>query len=92
VERDPGKVPEELFEEAHRRAPELKRSWVMLVDGHKDQLKHIRANIKHFGVEVMLILYFIHVLEYLWKAAYGFHPPGSKQAEAWVAERALQSL
>ncbi|MCP4208110.1 MAG: ISKra4 family transposase [Shimia sp.] len=92
VERDPGKVTEELFEEAHRRDPEQKRPWVMLVDGHKDQLKHIWANIKHFGVEVILILDFIHVLEYLWKAAYCFHPPGSEQAEAWVAERALQIL
>jgi hypothetical protein len=92
VERDPGKVTEELFEEAHRRDPEQKRPWVMLIDGHKDQLKHIWANIKHFGVEVILILDFIHVLEYLWKAAYCFHSPGSEQAEAWVAERALQIL
>jgi hypothetical protein len=92
VERDPGKVTEELFEEAQRRDPEQKRPWVMLVDGHRDQLKHIWANIKHFGVEVILILDFIHVLEYLWKAAYCFHPPGSEQAEAWVAERALRIL
>jgi hypothetical protein len=92
VERDPGKVTEELFEEAHRRDPEQRRPWVMLVDGHKDQLKHIWANIKHFGVEVILILDFIHVLEYLWKAAYCFHPPGSEQAEAWVAKRALRIL
>jgi hypothetical protein len=35
VERDPGKVTEELFEEVHRRDPEHKRPWVMLVDGHK---------------------------------------------------------
>ncbi len=47
VERDPGKVTEELFEETHRRDPEHRRLWVMLVDGHKDQLKHIWANIKH---------------------------------------------
>lgn len=92
MERDPGKVTRELFEEAHRRDPEHKRPWVMLVDGHQDQLKHIWANIKRFGVEVILILDFIPVLEYLWKAAYCFHPPGSESAEAWVAERALQIL
>jgi hypothetical protein len=33
VERDPGKVTEELFEEAHRRDPEQKHQWVMRVDG-----------------------------------------------------------
>jgi hypothetical protein len=32
------------------------------------------------------------LFEYLWKEAYGFHPLGSEQAEAWVAERALQIL
>lgn len=92
VERDAGKVTEELFEEAQRRDPEHKRPWVMLIDGHKDQLKHIGANLQHFGVEVLLILDFIPVLEYLWKAAYCFHPPGSEPAELWVAERALQIL
>ncbi len=92
VERDPGKLTQELVEEAQRRDPQQQRPWVMLVDGHRDQLKHIWANIKHLGVQVILILDFIHVLEYLWKAAYRFHPPGSELAEAWVAERALQIL
>jgi hypothetical protein len=92
VERDPGKVTEEFFEEAQRGDPEQKRPWVMLVDGHKDQLKPIWANIKHFGVKVMLIHDFIHVLENLWRVTYEFHSPGSEQAEAWVAERALQIL
>jgi hypothetical protein len=92
VQRDAGKVTEELFAEAHRRDPEHKRPWVMRIDGHQDQLKHIRANIEHFGGEVMLILDFIHVLEYLWQAAHCFHPPGSEQTEFWVATRALQIL
>ena len=92
VERDPGMVTEELFQEARRRDPKKRRVWAMLVDGHKDQLKHIRAGMKRHLVEVILILDFIHVLEYLWKAAYCFHPAGSENAEAWVAERALQIL
>ncbi|GEM_PF-2573840 len=29
----------------------------------------------------------IHVVEYLWKAAYVFHPEGSTEARAWVKER-----
>jgi hypothetical protein len=85
-------VTEELFAEALRRDPEQRRVWVMLVDGHQDQLKHIQASIKRFGVSVILVLDFIHVLEYLWKAAYCFYAPGTEQAEAWVAERALQIL
>ena len=92
VERDPGVVTEELFAEAQRRDPEQRRPWVMLVDGHKDQLKHIRACIARYGVSVILILDFIHVLEYLWKAAYAFCAPGTEEAEAWVQERALEVL
>jgi hypothetical protein len=92
VERDPAVVTEELFAEAQRRDPEQRRPWVMLIDGHKDQLKHIRACIARHGVSVTLILDFIHVLEYLWKAAYAFYAPGTEEAEAWVQERALDAL
>jgi hypothetical protein len=92
VERDPAVVTEELFAEAQRRDPEQRRPWVMLVDGHKDQLKHIRTCIARYGVSVTLILDFIHVLEYLWKAAYAFCAPGTEEAEAWVQERALEVL
>ena len=92
VEREPGVVIDELFAEAHERDPQQQRPWAMLVDGHEDQLKYIRASIKRYGVSVLLILDFIHVLEYIWKAAYCFYAPGTDEAEAWVCERALQVL
>ncbi len=34
----------------------------------------------------------IHVIEYLWKAAFIFHSPSSPQAENWVSESWLRSL
>ncbi len=89
VERTPEEVTEEVFQEARRRDPEGKRPWVMLVDGHEGQLEDIHAAIERHGVEVTLILDFIHVLEYLWKAAWCFFAPGCQEAEAWVGERAL---
>lgn len=92
VERTPEEVTEEVFQEARRRDPEEKRSWVMLVDGHEGQLEDIHAAIERHGVEVTLILDFIHVLEYLWKAAWCFFAPGCQEAEVWVGERALQIL
>ena len=45
-----------------------------------------------YGVEVILILDLIHVLEYLWRAAFAFHPEGSVEAEQWVSERLLEVL
>ncbi len=92
VEREPGVVIDELFAEAQERDPQQQRPWAMLVDGHEDQLKHIRASIKRYGVSVILILDFIHVLEYIWKAAYCFYAPGTEEVQAWVCERALQVL
>lgn len=35
---------------------------------------------------------FVHVLEYLWKAAYCFHAESSPAAEAWVKKRVLKVL
>ncbi|MGH7371685.1 MAG: ISKra4 family transposase [Candidatus Methylomirabilales bacterium] len=92
VERTPEEVTEEVFQEARRRDPEGKRPWVMLVDGHEGQLEDIHAAIERHGVEVTLILDFIHVLEYLWKAAWCFFTPGDEAAEAWVGERGLRIL
>ncbi|MDI7268178.1 MAG: hypothetical protein QME96_09310, partial [Myxococcota bacterium] len=39
-----------------------------------------------------IVLDVIHVLEYLWKAAFAFHKDGTPEAEAWVSERLLQVL
>jgi hypothetical protein len=92
VEREPGDVIQDMFQEALRRDPERKRPWAILVDGGEKQLDLILDFIGQYRPDVTLILDFIHVLEYLWKAAYGFHAVGSVEAENWVAERALKIL
>ena len=92
VEREPRTVIEEQFEEALRQDPEKRRQWVMLVDGQEHQLALIRQCMKRYDVEPILVLDFIHVLEYVWKAAYCFHSAGSIDAEQWVRERALRIL
>jgi hypothetical protein len=92
VEREPRTVIEEQFEEALRRDPRKRRQWVMLVDGQEHQLALIRQCMKRYKVEPILVLDFIHVLEYVWKAAHCFHSVGSIDAEQWVKERALRIL
>jgi len=92
VEREPRTVIDEQFAEALRRDPEKRRQWVMLVDGQEHQLELIHDCMKRYGVEPILVLDFIHVLEYVWKAAYCFHDNGSEEAEQWVKERALRIL
>ncbi|MGH8526082.1 MAG: hypothetical protein ACREXY_18330 [Gammaproteobacteria bacterium] len=79
VRREAQAVTEEVFEEALRRDPNQQRPWVMLVDGQPQQLKDIEACTTRHAVEVILILDFIHVLEYLWRAAFCFYAKGSEE-------------
>lgn len=92
VSKEPEEVIGEAFEEALRRDPDRTKSWVVLVDGNKDQLRIVRRLAKQHGVKVTIILDVVHVLEYLWKAAYVFHPEASSEAEAWVTVRLLRIL
>lgn len=92
VKREAHAVTEEVFQEVLRRDPQRRRPWVMLVDGQPQQLEQIKRCITHHNAGVTLVLDFIHVLEYIWSAAFCFYAKGSEEAEAWVLERALQIL
>ncbi len=92
VRQDAKTVIGSAFSEARLRDPQNQREWVMLVDGEVHQLNNIKAIAKQQGVKVTIVLDFIHVLEYIWKAAFCFFSSGSEAAEAWVQERALRIL
>ena len=92
VRDDSKEVIDSAFEEATRRDPQHQREWVVLVDGNSHQLETLKAAAKKNKVSLTIVLDFIHVLEYLWKAAYCFFAPGDKEAEPWVMERALRLL
>jgi hypothetical protein len=82
----------QVFTEAERRDPTRSRPWVMLVDGARYQLDAIRAEITRRDLSVHIVIDFIHVLEYLWKAAWCLHPPADPAAETWVAHHAISIL
>jgi hypothetical protein len=92
VEKSPRDVIEDMFAEARRRDPNQRREWVVLMDGHPTQLKTLRKVMKKQEIKATIVLDFIHVLEYLWKAAYCFCDESSQEAEDWVKERALKVL
>jgi len=92
VEATCAQVVAAVFDEAERRDPEHLRTWVILVDGAKHQLDLVQAEAARRQVAVHIVCDFVHVLEYLWKAAWCFHPPGDKAAEAWVATQARKIL
>ena len=92
VDRSGETVINEMFEEALRRDPRKWRSWVILVDGERTQLRRIKAAMKRYDVEATIIIDFIHALEYIWKAAYSFFDESDEGVQEWVLERALRVL
>ncbi|VAW82136.1 FIG00666800: hypothetical protein, partial [hydrothermal vent metagenome] len=47
---------------------------------------------KRLDVKATLVMDFIHVLEYLWKAAWCFFDKGDETVEQWIADRAVNLL
>jgi hypothetical protein len=81
-----------VFDQAERRDPGHARTWIALVDGDRHQIQVIRAQAAERGITVTILVDFIHVLEYLWKAAWCFHPPRDPAAEDWVTAQGLDIL
>ena len=77
-----------VFAEADRRDPGHARTWIALVDGDNHQLGLIQAQAAARGITLAIVIDFIHVLEYLWKAAWCFHPPRDPAMEDWVIAQA----
>jgi hypothetical protein len=81
-----------LFGQAERRDPGHTRTWIALVDGDRHQIDVIRAQAATRGITVTILVDFIHVLEYLWKAAWCFHAPRDPAMETWVTAQGLGIL
>jgi hypothetical protein len=92
VRKDPADMIAAAFDEAEARDPLHLRTWIVLVDGAEHQLDLVRAEASRRGVAIHVIIDIIHVLEYLWGAAWSFHASGDPAAEDWVAVKALAVL
>ena len=73
-----------VFAEADRRDPGHARTWIALVDGDNYQLGLFQAQAAARGITLAILVDFVHVLEYLWKAAWCFHAPRDPAMEDWV--------
>lgn len=81
---DWNEVISDAFDEAQRRDPKHRRTWVVLVDGDKRVPPKIRQEARRRRIKIRLIYDLIHVVEYLWSAVHSFHSEGSTAAENWV--------
>jgi hypothetical protein len=92
VAADAAGVVAAAFAEADRRDPRGQRTWIALADGNKDQIRWIQDQAAARGVPIPVICDFIHVLEYLWDAAWSWFPEASPDAGPWVRTRAAAIL
>ena len=90
IVKDAGTVIKHVFQEADRRDPKRRRTWVALVDGNNHQIQRIRSEAKARGVKVTIVVDFIHVLEYLWTAASCLFP--TLNPAEWVHLQATRVL
>jgi hypothetical protein len=81
-----------MFREADRRDPSHERTWVALVDGNNHQIDRIKKEARNRKIKPLITVDFVHVLQYLWDAAWCFFKEGDPAAERWVQEKARQLL
>ncbi len=92
VTDDAASVVSEVFDEAERRDRGHARDWVALVDGNNHQIDRIETEATERGIDIAILVDLVHVLEYLWKAAWSFHREGDPAAEEWVRRHAKRIL
>jgi hypothetical protein len=81
-----------VFDEADRRDPDHRRTWIALVDGNNHQIERITAEAHTRDVPLTILIDFVHLLEYLWGAAWSFFAEADPAAETWVHDKALAVL
>jgi len=92
VADDAAEVVTRVFDEAERRDPRHKRCWVALVDGNNHQIDRINAEAENRELKVTVLVDLIHVMEYIWSAAWCFFAQGDQAAEEWVRAKTLAVL
>ncbi|MDQ6797343.1 MAG: ISKra4 family transposase [Actinomycetota bacterium] len=92
VARDAADVVADVFAEADRRDPEHRRCWVALVDGNNHQIDRINTEAAARGVDVAVVIDLIHVMEYIWSAAWCFFAEGDPAAQDWVRAKTIAVL
>lgn len=92
LEKEPAEVIAQMMAEAERRDPDGRKRWVAVVDGNRSQRDLLQREARRHGVRLVIVLDIVHVIEYVWRAAWAFFEKGTKEAEAWVGERVLEIL
>jgi len=80
----PPEVIGQALSEAHQRDPAHAKHWTALVDGNPTQIEALQAEATQRGITLTIILDLIHVLEYLWSAAWVLFDEADPNVEVWI--------
>ena len=79
-------------EQIRARNAEGDKPIIAVCDGDRALWEKVKTLMQTVGVPLLCVLDLFHVLERLWLAAHCFHPEGSAEAQAFVAERLRRLL
>jgi len=92
IEKSPEEVSKQAIREARYRDPEGLKTMVVLVDGLPHQLHVLRKLFRRYGIRPLIVLDFIHVAQYIWKAGIAFWGEGNPKLDLWVSKHLLTVL
>ena len=90
--QSPEAVIREMFDEAARRDRKGQQRWVALVDGNLPQIAHLQQMAEERNIPLIIVVDFIHVAQYVWKAAGAFFPNQEIEPDRWTRGRLLEIL
>ena len=90
--QSPEAVIREMFDEAARRDPTGQKRWVALVDGNLPQIDHLQQLAEERNIPLIIVVDFIHVAQYVWKAAGALFPDQEIAADRWTRAHLLEIL
>lgn len=86
VEKTQAEGIEDLFDEIDRRDPNRSREVIVLVDGSESQQADIKAEAGKRARAFRLVLDLLHVMSYVWKAAFALRGHVARAADQWCAD------
>ena len=92
IEKSPEEVSKQAIREARYRDPEGLKTMVVLVDGLPHQLHVLRKLFRRYGIRPLIVLDFIHVAQYIWKAGIALWGEGNPKLDLWVSKHLLTVL
>jgi hypothetical protein len=93
VQKEPERVIKEATREAWSRDPQHKKERIVLVDGSRSQIDIFRK-FRRKGMlgDITIVVDFVHVAEYVWKAGFALYGEANEAVATWVSKHLLNIL